>query len=166
VTRCGSRSRPDRQTSFARLQDGSQRRQTRAVQDADRPRLLAEARVGHLATVSGDGMPHVVPCCFALSDGTIFTAVDAKPKSTAGLQRVRNIEANPNAALIVDRYDEDWSRLWWVRADGTARIVVDERERDRALQLLTAKYAQYREVAIDGPVIAIDITRWRGWSYA
>jgi PPOX class probable F420-dependent enzyme len=126
--------------------------------------LVASARVGHLATVGGGGQPHVVPCCFELVDDTAYTAVDAKPKSTSRLQRIRNLETNAAVALVVDHYDdEDWTALWWVRIDGTARVVDAGPEYEQALDLLTAKYHQYRVTRPPGPVIALDIGRWRAW---
>jgi PPOX class probable F420-dependent enzyme len=127
---------------------------------------LGLARVGHLATVTAGGTPHVVPCCFALHDETIYSAIDAKPKTTLALQRLANIEVNPRASLAVDHYEEDWTKLWWVRADGDARVVDDEAERGRALSLLAGKYEQYRSEPPPGPVLAIDVTRWSGWSFA
>jgi PPOX class probable F420-dependent enzyme len=122
------------------------------------------ARVARLATVTADGRPHVVPCCFVLDGATIYSAVDAKPKSTLALRRLANIEAHPETALLVDEYDdEDWSALWWVRVDGTGRVVVDDTERDRALALLAAKYPQYARTPPPGDVIAVDVTSWRAW---
>ena len=121
------------------------------------------ARVARLATVGLDGRPHVVPICFALDGDTLYTAVDSKPKSTRRLQRLGNLRANPNAALLVDYYDDDWSSLWWIRADGSGRILEDAPEVDRAIALLVAKYRQYREHPPAGPVIALDIVAWRGW---
>ena len=84
---------------------------------------LAQARVGRLATVTADGRPHVVPVCFALAGGRIYTAVDAKPKSTRALQRLDNVRATGRASLLVDHYEEDWSQLWWVRVDGPAEVI-------------------------------------------
>lgn len=124
---------------------------------------FADARVGHLGTASGDGRPHVVPCCFAVTAGQAFTAVDAKPKSTNRLQRIRNLEANPSVSLLVDHYDDDWTQLWWVRVDGVARVLGESEERTAALDLLAKKYAQYRETRPPGPVIVIDIEHWRAW---
>ena len=124
---------------------------------------VSAARVGHLATTTTDGHPHVVPCCFALSGTVLYTAVDAKPKSSRRLQRVRNLEGSPAAALVVDHYEENWANLWWVRIDGTARILVSGSERDGAFELLAAKYAQYQHEPPPGPVIAIDIRMWRAW---
>jgi len=121
---------------------------------------LQQARVGRLATVTPDGLPHVVPVCFALHDGQIFTAVDAKPKATRALQRLANIRAHGSASLLVDHYEDDWTRLWWVRVDGAARI--DESE--PGLDALAAKYAQYRDQRPQGPLIAIAPERWRSWT--
>ena len=126
---------------------------------------VAAARVGHLATVRPDGSPHVVVCCFVLDGETVYTAVDAKPKTTTALQRIANLEAHPAATLLVDHYDdEDWSALWWVRVDGQGRIVPPwVPERDHALDLLAAKYPRYRDQRPAGPVIALDIMAWRSW---
>ena len=126
-------------------------------------RRIADARVGRLATVTDTGRPHVVPCCFVLIGDVIYSAIDAKPKSTHLLQRVRNIEVNPRASLLVDHYDEDWATLWWIRLDGSARTVTTATERSDALDLLAAKYPQYVEQPPPGPVLAIDVTGWRAW---
>ena len=128
-------------------------------------RRLAEARVGRLATVTAAGRPHLVPCCFALGGETAYSAVDHKPKSTTALARLDNLRATGVASLLVDHYAEDWSTLWWVRADGRGRVLEpdDEPERRQALSLLAAKYEQYRRRAPSGPVIAVDIDRWRAW---
>jgi PPOX class probable F420-dependent enzyme len=125
-------------------------------------RRLSSARVGHLATVSATHRPHVVPCCFVLDGDTLYSAVDAKPKTTLALQRLENIRSNGAVSLLVDHYEEDWTRLWWVRVDGTASVA-DEAERQVALGLLAAKYEQYRSSAPPGPVVAIAIDRWRMW---
>jgi PPOX class probable F420-dependent enzyme len=120
---------------------------------------LAHARVGRLATVTAAGRPHVVPVCFALSGGRIVTAVDAKPKATTALARLENVRSTGWASLLVDHYEEDWSRLWWVRVDGPAEVVEDE----DAIDALAAKYEQYRAARPAGPVIAITPERWRSW---
>ena len=91
---------------------------------------LAAARLGHLATMRPDGRPHVVACCFAVQGDRLWTAVDAKPKTTTRLQRLDNVRANPWASLLVDHYEEDWDELWWVRADGTAAVLVEGVEHD------------------------------------
>lgn len=124
---------------------------------------FAAAPVGRLATVTTAGRPHLVPCCFALSADTIYSAVDHKPKSTRRLARLENLRGNPNAALLVDRYADDWSTLWWVRADGTGRVLEAEVEVADAIALLVAKYEQYRQEPPAGPVIAINVTTWRSW---
>lgn len=136
------------------------------MDDSSRRTRLTDARVGHLATVTENGEPHVVPCCFAVNGDTVYTAVDAKPKSTRALRRLANVAVNPVASLVIDHYDDDWTQLWWVRVDGVARVVGDDAEIAHAIALLRAKYAQYDTVAIDGPIIAIDVTRWRSWAYA
>jgi PPOX class probable F420-dependent enzyme len=118
------------------------------------------ARVARLATVDPQGRPHVVPICFVLEGETLYTAVDEKPKRTRRLQRLRNIEANPHVEVLIDGYDEDWSRLWWVRLRGTARIVDDP----RVVELLAAKYAQYRKHPPRGPVIAVSVEERSEWT--
>ncbi len=120
---------------------------------------LALARVGRLATVTPAGRPHIVPVCFALHDRRIVTAVDAKPKETRKLARLENVRATGRASLLVDHYEEDWTRLWWVRVDGPAAVVDD----DAAVEALVAKYEQYRAERPAGPVIAIAPERWRSW---
>jgi PPOX class probable F420-dependent enzyme len=127
-------------------------------------RLVAEAGVGRLATVTAAGRPHVVPCCFALVGSTICSVVDAKPKSTTALRRLDNVRANPAAALLVDHYEDDWSRLWWVRVDGAARVVEYVDEYELAIDALVAKYRQYREDRPTGPLLALSTDRWTGWA--
>jgi PPOX class probable F420-dependent enzyme len=126
--------------------------------------VIETARVGRLATVDADGGPHVVPVCYALVGDTAYTSIDHKPKRTRRLRRLANIEATGRASLLVDAYDEDWSRLWWVRLDGPARVVVEPAEAGRATAALVAKYRQYAEQPPAGPVLALDIARWTGWS--
>jgi len=127
-------------------------------------RLLAGAPFAVLATITPEGDPHVVPCCFVLHGDSIYSAVDAKPKSTLALRRLDNLRANPAASLLVHHDDEDWSRLWWVRVDGAGRIVDEEGERGQALELLVAKYPQYRISQPPGEVMVLEIQGWRWWS--
>ena len=88
---------------------------------------LAGARVARLATLTPDGRPHVVPCCFALVEDTLYSAVDGKPKTTLALRRLDNVRAHPACSLLVDHYADDWAALWWVRVDGTAARGGDRR---------------------------------------
>jgi PPOX class probable F420-dependent enzyme len=126
---------------------------------------FASARVARLATADDHGQPHLVPIVFAVAGDTIYSAVDAKPKQTNALRRLANVRLNPQVTLLVDRYDDDWSALWWVRADGSARILdFGEAEAAAALALLADKYLQYREQHPPGPVIAVDVSRWVSWS--
>jgi len=133
------------------------------VDDTILRQRLDSARVGHLATVRPDGRPHVVPCCFVLVGDTIYTAVDAKPKSTLALQRLRNVAAQPATSLVVDHYEEDWTQLWWIRVDGTARVLESGPEREAALGALAAKYPQYVEQPPPGDVVAVDVETVRAW---
>jgi len=126
---------------------------------------LARARVARLATASADGRPHIVPFTFAAGGDRIVHAVDHKPKRGTDLRRLRNIRENPHVSVLVDVYEDDWERLWWVRADGEARIVEAEQERAEPIRLLREKYPQYRERPPAGPVIEVRVTRWSGWSY-
>ncbi|MGH3318696.1 MAG: TIGR03668 family PPOX class F420-dependent oxidoreductase [Streptosporangiaceae bacterium] len=132
--------------------------------DDEARRRFAPARVARLATVDDGGRPHLVPVTFAASYDAIVTAVDAKPKRSRDLKRLRNIRANPRVALLVDHYTDDWRALWWVRADGHARVVADAAEWAEPLRLLADKYTQYRDGAPDGPVIEISVERWVGWT--
>ncbi|OBB68597.1 TIGR03668 family PPOX class F420-dependent oxidoreductase [Mycobacterium sp. 852014-50255_SCH5639931] len=122
--------------------------------------------VARLATIAPDGFPHLVPVVFAVADDApdvVYTAVDAKPKTTRRLRRLANIEENPHVSLLVDHYADDWTRLWWVRVDGTASIHADGAAMESACRLLRAKYPQYQSVPLDGPVIAIAVRRWSSW---
>lgn len=125
--------------------------------------LVARARVARLATVRPDGSPHVVAVTFALDGDDVVTAVDDKPKRTRDLHRLRNIDAHPAVSLLVDHYEDDWSRLWWVRLDGTAVVVRDEPRRSELLTPLVAKYAHYRASPPAGPVVVMTVTATASW---
>jgi PPOX class probable F420-dependent enzyme len=129
---------------------------------------FAESPVARLATVGADGLPHLVPVCFAVLGERIVTAVDHKPKRTGRLRRLSNITANPAVCLLVDAYDPvDWTALWWARADGTARVAdPGAPESAEAIAALVERYPQYRARRPDGPVIVIAVSRWSGWSAA
>jgi PPOX class probable F420-dependent enzyme len=124
------------------------------------------ARVAHLASARPDGAPHVVPVVFALDGETVWLVVDEKPKRHRRLQRLVNVEVEPRVSLLVDSYDEDWGRLWWVRVDGRARIVDGGPELERAVDLLLGRYPQEREQPPKGPALAVKVERWRHWSAA
>jgi PPOX class probable F420-dependent enzyme len=121
---------------------------------------FATARVARLATVDRAGAPHLVPIVFAVAGDVIHTAVDAKPKSTRRLRRLANIEADPRVSVLADHYDEDWSALWWVRADGVARILD---ESPAGLSALVARYPQYVQTPPPGPFLEISVGRWSAW---
>jgi PPOX class probable F420-dependent enzyme len=125
---------------------------------------FAAARVARLATADAAGRPHLVPVVFAVEGDRVYTVVDAKPKRTTALRRLRNVAENPSVALLADHYDDaDWGALWWARADGRGRVLdpaVDEEAR-RAVELLGARYPQQRAA---GAVLAVDVEHWSGWS--
>jgi PPOX class probable F420-dependent enzyme len=133
---------------------------------AEMRRRFAVARVGRLATVRPDGRPHVVPVCFAADGDRVVSIVDDKPKRSARLARLANVRAHPAVSLIVDEYDDDWSRLWWVRADGSAVVVDGGVDHERAVAALGKKYAQYREVRPSGAVLVITVEQWSGWAFS
>jgi PPOX class probable F420-dependent enzyme len=137
------------------------------VKPSEARRRFAEARVARLATADAAGRPHLVPMVFALAGETIYSAVDAKPKRSTALRRLANVAANPLVAVLADHYDDDWTLLWWVRADGAGRVLVAASpEAAAAVDLLVTRYPQYRHQRPAGPVLAIDVTRWSGWSAA
>jgi PPOX class probable F420-dependent enzyme len=120
---------------------------------------FAETRVARLATVRRDGAPRIVPVVFAVAGDVLLTAVDHKPKETTRLGRLTDIAAHPRVSLLVDDYAEDWSQLWWARADGSAHV-----EETYDIGPLVAKYDHYREQPPAGPVIVVEVERWSGWS--
>jgi PPOX class probable F420-dependent enzyme len=129
----------------------------------DAAAMFAESPVAMLATVGPESTPHLVPVVFAVHRDVVFTAVDAKRKSTHRLRRLVNIEANPHVSILVDHYDDDWSQLWWVRADGRAQIHYSGEEMATGYALLRRKYPQYQRLELHGPVVTIDVTRWSSW---
>ncbi len=133
--------------------------------DFDPRARFAQAPTARLASVTPGGKPHLVPVVFAVNSDVVYTAVDAKPKKTRNLRRLTNIEHNPNVSLLVDHYDDDWTQLWWVRADGTATIHRDGAVVDAGYDALKAKYRQYQTVSLDGPVIAVTVQSWAAWHY-
>ena len=126
--------------------------------------FIESRRVAHLATADVRGRPHVVPVCFGYADGAIWIAIDEKPKTTARLKRVRNIEENPQASLIFDRYDEDWTRLGYVLVTGRAAVIAGGSECKTALAALRERYEQYRSMALEGrPLIRVTPERVTSW---
>lgn len=121
---------------------------------------FALAPVAHLATVTDSGAPHLVPIVFAVTGDVIHSAVDAKPKRTRNLRRLANIAADPRVSVLADHYEDDWSALWWVRADGEAHV---RDESPEGLAALVARYPQYRDAAPAGPFLEITVTRWTAW---
>jgi PPOX class probable F420-dependent enzyme len=133
--------------------------------DQARARFTA-ASVLRLATADAEGRPHVVPCTFAIDDSErIVIGIDNKPKTTRNLRRLRNIQENPHVSLLADEYTDDWSRLWWVRADGTAILEDDGPGHAAHWRQLMSKYPQYESQVLDGPVIAVTPCTWLGWAY-
>jgi PPOX class probable F420-dependent enzyme len=127
-------------------------------------RRFGTAAVARLATVGPAGRPHLVPITFAVDGDHIYTAVDAKPKTTANLRRLRNIATDPRVTVLADHYEDDWDRLWWARADGLAAILGPPADLAGPLELLAARYPRYRSGRPAGPVIAIHVERWTGWT--
>lgn len=125
---------------------------------------FASSRVARLATVGPDGAPHLVPIVYAVTGSRLVTAVDHKPKSTTGLRRLANIEANPRVSVLVDEYDEDWSRLWWARADGVATVVDLSAPYAELVEALVARYPAYSEQPPHGAAIVVEVSGWSGWS--
>jgi PPOX class probable F420-dependent enzyme len=131
--------------------------------DEQRARVAA-ARVARLATLRPDGTPRLVPITFVLLDGLVCSAVDdVKPKRSPRLARLADVGRDPRVAVIVDHYAEDWTRLWWVRIDGTAGVQADGELATRARAALTAKYAPYATAPPHGPVLVLSPTGWAGW---
>jgi PPOX class probable F420-dependent enzyme len=138
------------------------------VEPAEARSRFAAARVARLATAGADRRPHLVPITFALLDeSTLVSAVDHKPKRTTALRRLANIADNPHVAVLADHYSDDWSELWWARADGAARVLMPDEEprlRGAALSALAERYPPYRETPPAGPLVVITVERWSGWS--
>jgi PPOX class probable F420-dependent enzyme len=128
--------------------------------------FLAAARIAHLATADRDAIPHVVPVCFVVSGDTVYITIDEKPKRqpVTTLKRLKNISENPVAAIVVDRYDEDWARLGWVMLHGRAEILAHGTEHDDAQAMLRSRYPQLEAMRIaEYPVIAVRIERATSW---
>ena len=125
---------------------------------------MRAARVARLATIDPDGRPHLVPIVFAVDGDTLYSALDAKPKRSRRLRRIENARERPDVTVLVDHYEDDWERLWWVRLRGRARVLDGGDEAERAIALLADKYEQYRSDRPTPPVLAVDVLEWRGWA--
>jgi PPOX class probable F420-dependent enzyme len=137
---------------------------TRSMFSDHERRFLADRRVGHLATADRAGVPHVVPVCFALADEVLYITIDEKPKRTGPLKRLRNIAENPAVAVVVDRYDDDWTRLGWVMLRGRGDILTGGDEHGQAQAALRARYPQLNDMEITSlPVIAVRLERVTSW---
>jgi PPOX class probable F420-dependent enzyme len=134
------------------------------MQTAELRRLFAASPVARLSTVRPDGGPHVVPVVFALVEDTVYSAVDAKPKRSRALQRVANLRADPRCALLVDHYEDDWRRLWWVRADGRGEVVDEPSGAHPGIRALVHRFSRYRDDPPAGPLLVVSVERWSGWS--
>jgi PPOX class probable F420-dependent enzyme len=131
------------------------------MNEAEAREVFATVRIARLATLNPDGAPHIVPICFAVDGDVIYSAIDHKPKRSAHPQRLRNILRDERVAILADHYDDHWENLWWVRADGRARVVSAG---EQAVALLARRYEQYRERPPRGEMIVVDVARWSGWS--
>ncbi|MEN3308033.1 MAG: hypothetical protein V7603_4235 [Micromonosporaceae bacterium] len=133
------------------------------MNEAEARSRFAAGRVATLATVDGTGAPHLVPVVFVVEDSTVWSATDGKPKRGTALRRHANIRARPRVSLLAQHWDERWDMLWWVRADGSARIDTEPSTVDRVVALLRDKYPQYGTVPVGGPLVAVTVRSWRGW---
>ena len=131
-------------------------------------KLFAQVRIAHLATADSKAAPHVIPVCFAYDGPCIYSVIDQKPKRSGAmdLKRVRNILTNPRVALVLDHYEEDWSKLWYLLVTGRAELLESGTEHQKAIELLREKYPQYQRMSIENsPVIKIKMTKLIDWSY-
>ena len=126
-------------------------------------RRVSGARVARVGTLDERGRAHLVPIVFAVDDDTLYSGSDAGPRP---VKRLRNLARDPRVTVLVDHYDEDWTKVWWVRLRGAGRVAADAPETDRARKLLAAKYPQYGGNTGDGLVMAVDIAEWTGWAYS
>jgi PPOX class probable F420-dependent enzyme len=127
---------------------------------------VAEARAARVGTVDEHGRVHLVPVTFVVDAGTWYSPSDAGPRLA---KRMRNLRADPRVTVLIDSYDEDWSRVWWVRLRGRGRVVGSGSEREHARGLLREKYPQFAAAPSDegaGPVMAVDVEEWSGWAYS
>lgn len=127
---------------------------------------FADSPVAVLGTVGVAGAAHLVPVTYAVSGDRVYIAIDDKPKSGGELKRLRNIAENPRVCLLAQHYQEEWSGLWWARADGAARVIDPGDMPFGALGALVGRYAWYRAHPPTGPVIEVTVEKWSGWAFA
>jgi len=137
----------------------------RLSQDEARTRFTT-VPVARLATADAHGRPHLVVVTFAVRGDAVYMAVDQKPKSGTNLKRLRNVAENPQVAMLADEYSDAWDTLWWARADGQAAVLSSPQQMAEPLRLLADRYWQYREAPPAGPVLAVMVERWSGWTGA
>ncbi len=133
--------------------------------------FISEGRVGRLGTADASGQPFVVPICYAFDGESLFSAIDAKPKTRGGarLKRIRNIRENAKVSVVIDHYNEDWTQLRYVIIQGEARLLTDGTEFSRGADLLLAKYPQYRAMGLDreaGLMIKVEPAKVTQWQYS
>jgi PPOX class probable F420-dependent enzyme len=150
--------------SAASLTGRARQRDTPKVDRETALRLVRSAPVARLATIGAGGRPHLVPIVFVIHGETLYTAVDDKPKTSRRLRRIENARHRPDVTVLVDHYEDDWSRLWWVRLEGQARVLDAGDEGELALRVLIEKYAQYGSEGPGLPALAVDIRTWHCWT--
>ena len=143
----------------------ARKQQTSTISNQERAFLRA-SRVGRLATADKNGHPHIVPICYVLDQENLYSPIDEKPKRAVPLRlkRIKNIRINPNVAVVVDRYEDDWNRLAYVLVRGQAKVLMGGKQHKRAVTLLRKKYPQYRSMAIhQRPLIRITQIHCSSW---
>jgi PPOX class probable F420-dependent enzyme len=136
------------------------------MEETEMRRRAEDARVARVGTTDERGRVHLVPVTFVVRDGTWYSPSDAGPRP---VKRLRNLKQDPRVTVLIDVYDEDWSKVWWVRLRGRGRVVEDSCEREEARRLLRGKYPQFEDTPSDegeGPVMAVDVEEWVGWAYS
>jgi PPOX class probable F420-dependent enzyme len=133
------------------------------VKERDARDLVAKARVARVGTIDERGRVHLVPIVYVVDGDTLYSSTDAGDRPA---KRLRNLETNPSVTILVDVYDEEWSKVWWVRLRGTGRVVEEGPEHAHAYRLLREKYPQYESEPVGGPVMAVDVAEWAGWAYS
>ena len=132
------------------------------IQRDEMRRRAARARAARVGTLDARGRIHLVPIVFAIDGDRLYSSTDEKPRA----KRLRNLQRDPHVSVVIDEYDEDWSRVWWVRLAGTGRALEQGAEYERARRLLCEKYPQFEGDPGGGPIMAVDVQEWSGWAYS